>query len=425
MLKKLIPLILSVMLLSFFGCGKGDAGKKIIRLGFRGTVEEGRIMEAANKKWQKIHPDIKVVLENTSGDYVSKVLPQAAGNTAPDVIFAEVMEFVPFVSKGLFLSLNDFIKADTTFNIKDYFPEVVGRYTVNDQIYCIPRDTAPFACVYYNKKLFDQQGVAYPKDSWTMDEFLETAKKLTLRNQKDKSVIQYGYYGWTWLNFIYAFGGKVVDNVKKPTRCLMDSPEAVKGLQFYADLCNVSKVMPTPIAIQNVGMGASDMFMTGRLAMFGSGIWETPRFRSIKDFDWDIAMFPKGPSGIRGFGTGGSGYCINAKTKYPQEAWLVLKYFSGEAGQINNAETGLAQPALINLAKGEYWAKSKEKPLNKGMLNDAVKYTVYEPFIPSWVEARQKYVDPQLDKVFNGEITAAQFAQQVVPLVNKSMFEKQ
>ena len=44
--------------------------------------------------------------------------------------------------------------------------------------YLLPKDFSPLA-VYYNKKLFDAAGVAYPKDGWTWDEFLDTAQKLT------------------------------------------------------------------------------------------------------------------------------------------------------------------------------------------------------------------------------------------------------
>ena len=42
--------------------------------------------------------------------------------------------------------------------------------------------------VYYNKKMFDDAGIAYPSDGWTWTEFQEIAQKLT-----DKSKKQYGF----------------------------------------------------------------------------------------------------------------------------------------------------------------------------------------------------------------------------------------
>ncbi len=35
---------------------------------------------------------------------------------------------------------------------------------------------------------------------------------------------------------MYAFGGSLVDNVKNPTRCTLDSKESIAGIQFYSDL---------------------------------------------------------------------------------------------------------------------------------------------------------------------------------------------
>ncbi|MDD5067720.1 MAG: extracellular solute-binding protein, partial [bacterium] len=167
----------------------------------------------------------------------------------------------------------------------------------------------------------------------------------------------------------------------------------------------------------------ADMVMAGKLAMMRSGIWETPRFRNIKSFDWDVAMFPKGPV-KRAFGSGGSGYCIVRTTKHPEEAWEVLKALSGDYGQEMLARGGLAQPANMRIAGGEYWAKSPEKPLNKKMLNEAVRYTMYEPFNPLWQEAQSKYLGSALDMFFNNEITSGQFARDTVPKLNSLMFRK-
>ncbi len=38
--------------------------------------------------------------------------------------------------------------------------------------------------MFYAKKIFDDAGVPYPKDDWTFDQFVETAKKLTNADKK-------------------------------------------------------------------------------------------------------------------------------------------------------------------------------------------------------------------------------------------------
>jgi multiple sugar transport system substrate-binding protein len=271
--------------------------------------------------------------------------------------------------------------------------------------------------VYYNKKLFNEVGISYPTDDWDWNQFLDKAEKLTKIGEG--RVTQYGFYGWAWQNFVYSNGGKMVDNVENPTRFTLNESRALEGLQFYTDLMYKYKVMPSSVDIKNLGIGVQQMFIMGRIGMFCSGIWETPIFRKIKDFEWDVVMFPKGLSGERGFGTGGSAYCILKTTQHPKEAWEVVKALTGEKGQIMLAETGLAQPANRKIAEGVYWAESPKLPLNKKMLNEAVKYVVYEPFHPQWREAQELYINPQLDLVFNNETTPKEALDKIESEVNK------
>jgi len=419
---------LSVAMLSLsviLGCGSGGkenaktaAGPVEIKVAFWGAPDEVNIISEIIDKWQALHPEILVRLEHTPyRGYVDKLLTRIAGRAAPDVICTEVDLFVTFQTKGVLLDLTPFLEEDKELDLNEFYPAEIDRFSVNGRIYAIPRDTAPFACVYYNKKMFDEAGVTYPADDWDVNDMLDKARKLT-RINTDGTVAQYGFYAWAWQNFVYAFGGGLVDDVKNPTRCALDSKESIAALQFYADLINVHKVQPSTVAMSNLAMGVQGMFMTGRLAMFASGIWETPGLRKITGFDWDVAMFPKGPTGIRGIGTGGSGYCILKESKHPGEAFEVIKAFTGRQAQMQLADTGLAQPAMMSIASGEHWAGDNKPPRNKKMLNEAMKYVVYDPFSPFWREARELYINPELDMVFIGKKSAEEAVNNFINKVN-------
>ena len=92
------------------------------------------------------------------------------------------------------------LNADNQF-VQDY----TFTYTVDGKVYAVAKDTDSYA-VFYNKALFDQAGVPYPDDSWTIADFCETAKKMTSD----------GVVGWTsstsdrvWYNFIWSNGGQI------------------------------------------------------------------------------------------------------------------------------------------------------------------------------------------------------------------------
>ncbi|MCX5656786.1 MAG: sugar ABC transporter substrate-binding protein [Candidatus Omnitrophica bacterium] len=375
MSRRILALVL-IFCLFICGCGKKEVKSSVpvIRVAFWGTPEEVEIIQGIIEPWQKEHPEIKVELEHTPfSGYVSKILTRIAGGSAPDVICTEA--------------------------------------------------NAPYACVYYNKKLFDTKGVSYPTDDWTWSDLLEKAKALTQFDEQGR-VVQYGFYTWAWQNFIYSNGGSLVDSVTKPTRCLMDSPRALEGLEFYVDLIHKYKVSPTPSALINLGMGVQMMFMTGRLAMLGSGVWETPILRKQENFDWDVVMFPKGPGGVHSFGTGGSAYTILKTTKYPKEAWEVLKALTSEPAQIILADSGLAQPANRDIAEGAHFALDNMLPRNKKMLNEAVKYVIYDPFHPRWREINELFIVPELDIIFNGQEPVKEGIFKIVPDINRILSEK-
>ena len=83
-----------------------------------------------------------------------KILTRIAGGAAPDIIATEVDYFVTFASKGVLENLNPYFESDPTgFSKEEFFDGIVSRFTRSEQLLAIPRDIAPFACVFYNKKL--------------------------------------------------------------------------------------------------------------------------------------------------------------------------------------------------------------------------------------------------------------------------------
>lgn len=409
----------------FASCGKGPttSGPAEVKVAFWGSPEEVDIITHSIEGWQAAHPEIKVVFEHTPyTGYDSKILTRIAGGAAPDIIATEVNYFVTFASKGVLENLTPFTEKDPDFRAVDFFPQIIDRFTLNGNLYAVPRDVAPFACVFYNKDLFDQAGIPYPTDDWTWDDLLRMARALTKQDASGRTV-QYGFYGWAWQNFVYGNGGGLVDDVKNPTRTRITDPATIEGLQFYSDLPNLYKVAPTPVALSNLGMGVDMMFASGRLAMFLSGIWETPLLRNYK-FKWDVAMFPKNKQGVRAFGTGGSGYAILRSSKHKKEAWEVIKALTGDEGQSRLAERGLAQPARIQVAQSGHWATHPAPPANKAMLNEAVQHVVFDPFHPRWREIEGKYLLPAFELVFTGKKTAEEVARELEPKINAILHGK-
>ena len=79
----------------------------------------------------------------------------------------------------------------------------------------------------------------------------------------------------------------------------------------------------------------------------------------------------------------------------------------------------MTQPAIKSIATGPYFAESPALPKNKSMLNEAIKYVVYEPFHPKWREINELYIVPELDLGFNGTESAEAAAEKIAIEANK------
>jgi multiple sugar transport system substrate-binding protein len=425
-IKPLFVLIFIGIILAcvFSACGK-LSNKITLRCSYWGDLKEIAIITDTVKRFEAQNPGIEVKLERyPAGDpYLEKLLTLLAGGEAPDVMFVNAEQFINFADKGIFMPLNDSIKKDN-FDVGKYYKKIVDKYTIDNNIYAIPRDIAPVCVVYYNKKLFDDAKVKYPTNDWNWNDLVDKAKKLT--KFSNNIMTQYGFADdWNiWDAFVLGNGGAMVDDVKKPTKCVLDSQAAIGGIQFRKDLIYKYKVTPSPSNLSAMGgVGSADLFVQGKVAMFFSGIWKTPMFRDIKNLEWDVVMFPKNPQGKRGFPMSGSGYSVLKATKHPDEAWKLVTYLAGEDGQIELAQTGLAQPAITAIAESKNFLDGQD-PKGKAFLLDAVNYGTFWPDSTNWNEARNAYIFPALDKVWSGEKDAKDVMPDMVKRINENLFNK-
>ncbi len=398
-----------LFVLALLGMGCSKFGSSSIKISSWGDPKENEILQGLVADFNASHPNTKVELQRVPwGEYNTKLLTQVAGGIAPDVIFVSTDNIADLYPRGILEPLDEYIHADN-FALGDFYPSVIDRFTIGGHVYGIPRDVSPVCVVYFNKKAFDDAKLSYPTDDWNFTEFLADAKALT-RRDADGHTSQWGFADdWGMVEpFVYCAGGRWVDNPQKPNQYAFNSPAFISGLQFRADLILKHKVMPGPSNVTAMGgMGSSDMFVNGTCAMFLSGIWKTPAFRDIQKFDWDVAMFPKGTTGQRGYQDGGSGYGILKSSKNKKGAWEFVRFIAGAEGQKKMSGLGLSQPSLMSVAASNVFLDGK-KPLNKKMLLKAVQYGVYEPMATNWKEIRDGFITPTFDPIWSGKITGAE-----------------
>jgi len=421
MKSKVLVALLSILVLSA-GCGKKQDTVRLAQF----LTDPVLIAKLNNvlKDIEARHPGLAIQLDNIPySEYQQKIATEMAGGNPPDVVFVEVNNFVDLYLRGALEDLTPYCQKDN-LDLKGYYDGVVHRFSQDGKIFAIPQDTAPSGLIYYNRKYFREAGLPYPKDDWTWPEpFLTICQKLT---QKDSTgrITRFAFvdaYNTQYENFMFGNGADYVDNPDNPTRMTLDSPNALEAIDFRYALIQKYHVSPDPSQIQTFSLasGQMDMFLQGQTAMLSSGIWQTPRFLENKSLDFDVVEFPHGPHGGKGWGTGGSGYAIAKGSKNKDLAWLVVKEITSAASVSQMAETGMLQPALVDLAKSDVFLKAPGAD-HKAILLEMPKYSHYQPFLANWSEILTSMIIPALDKCWLGTETPAQ----VVPKLNKEINDK-
>jgi multiple sugar transport system substrate-binding protein len=386
-MKKLLYLTMTLYLCVILtGCTIKHHTKTIIKFSTWGSESEIKILKPLLKDFEKENPDITVELIHIPKNYFQKLHLLVASNLTPDVIFINNTSAPIYYQNGILQDLTPYFN-----NKKDFFTQSLDGFKYQNRLYAIPRDISNLV-IYYNKDLFEKYHVNYPNKNWTLEDFLETAKKLTHKNLFGVGFEDSPLY---WTPFLWSNGGDLID---------MKNPKSLEGLQFYANLRNKYKVAPPKSFYGNTTM--SELFMESKIAMQINGRWCVPRYREDLRFDWDIAPFPKGKNGSIVDGDS-SGWAMSANSKHKKEAWKLIYFLSSEKSSKKFTSSGLIIPAQVNVANSEIFLNKTQKPKNSQIFIDIIK-TSKPTFANKNFSEMQDLVQEIIEPVFNGQKTSKQ-----------------
>jgi multiple sugar transport system substrate-binding protein len=275
-----------------------SAEKATITLATWAGADESKELQAVIDKVNAEATDFQIVHQAIPADYYTKVQTMIAGNTAPDLMWLS-QEFVAnYADNGAIMDITDQVAALSDMpaaKLDDYYPGSLAVAKYQDRLYGLPWIAQPVV-LYYNPALFEAAGIAPPDESWTWDTFKDAAKQLTLKDASG-NITQYGtsFSGWPPIQmFIWQAGGEVITPDLKSSP--IDSPEAIQGEQFYADIIyNPEYAVPEDV-IKEQGFG--EMAKAGKVAMFFGGAADDLDYAYQKDpknAKMMMALVPKGP----------------------------------------------------------------------------------------------------------------------------------
>jgi multiple sugar transport system substrate-binding protein len=400
-----------------------EVGRTTIRYMAWGNPEQlGAEMELV-KEFERRHPDIHVRLTLVPGSaYYQKLQVMLASGTAPDVFRCDHYQFPAYAHRGYFMPLKDFIAADKDFRFEDYFHFAIREGMYRGEFYG-PNVLFGARVIYYNKTAFEKEGltdpyVLYKRGEWTTDRFLDAAKRLTKFDDRGMPV-QFGVLfssleAWT---FLWAFGGDIL--TADGSRCVMDTPEAIRGLQYLQDL--LFKWHVTPTAAESALSAYT--FESGRIAMLFNWAGQAPIYRQIRDFQWDIVPVPAGPAG-RFSMLKGNQLLMYRGTKHPREVWEFMKFYvsrDGEGILCTQLRRGMA--TRKDVAFSPAYLQSAQPPFQNDVWVDQFKYGRELPITDRWMFWQREW-NKEFELLMLGHVTAEEMARRAVPAIDAALTEE-
>lgn len=381
----------------------------IVYWALQGENGDNNLVRGVIEPFEEQYTDVKVDFQEVPWEgYYEKYQTLSAAGQAPDLAFASAAWIQDFARLGIALNLDPFVEMNGVFGPEDadvYFLKTLDglRYPGTEgSLYAIPYEWVTII-FYFNKDIFDAASEPYPTNDWTYSQILEVGQRLT-QGEGDR-IDQFGFIShWDYSildSSLHANGGSILN--EDYTQALLDSEQNVETVQWWVDLIQEHKIAPLPAEFAEGG--PTNLFGSGRVAMAILGVWGVQDFREQAEFNWDIAMLPKGTEKQTAVQWPNQ-LAISAKTEHPDEAFDFAMFAIRPDRPADTVGIGKV-PVVKSLAYSEAWAEEDKLPEHKEAILEMGELTVPLEMGFRWTEWRNA-MDQELQLSYIGERPVAQ-----------------
>jgi len=396
----------------------------VVRFTHWGDFREYQMWQEIIAAFHEANPDVRVQQEYIVGfRYETKIQQQIVSGDAPDVIMFQDEPFPTFAPRG-FADLTEFL--DTPGRSvdlhRDFFDTAVESFMLDARPHALPLFGGGVLIVW-NKRCFARadryhgRRIRRPWDDWTVKDFLEIARELTIDEDGDGRIDQFGFMLPHWvyyLPFIWSYGAEVLDETRTEWR--LTGPAAVEVFTLYRKMRWDYRICPTPV--EQSEMLTDTAFFTGRIAMCVNGPWLQPFLnatslgpRDGKPPEYAVTHIPYGPTGKRYTRVTWDGLCMykGLTPERKARAWKFMHFACTRPGQDIVSRCQRSVPAYKPSAET---FKKYDTGSGSYRFVDAFDYCRLQPITRKWYPMDREIRD-YVDLIRDNELTGRQFIEQL------------
>ena len=386
--------IISLIIITLLSCSKKASDENTIKVWHVQNVgEQVLIKERAGERFKKENPgyDVEIVALKDNA-YKTQIQIALGANTPPDVFFTWTGGgMIDYIKAGKIIDLTPYIaKYDLSNRL---VPASLLQASYEGKIYALPVDSTTIAMVFYNKKLFEENGWTVPT---TLTELESLCDKMLAKGIKPFALANKTKWpaSMIYMSLVQRIGGTKVfyDAANRVNGGSFENPAFIEAAKKFVEWVDKGYFNEGFNGLDyNTGQGRALMY-TGKTAMEINGSFLTISMLSENpDFfnnNLDAFIFPAiegskaNPKELIG-SAGDMFYCISSTSKNPDMAFKLLERFVDDQAVKENLDIGIIPP--IKNASPE------------GTISKKIAAAVNEaPAIQLWYD---QYLPPELAQV--------------------------
>lgn len=389
------------------------SSKEVIR--FRITWQDfsgrGEAIKRMVSQYNEANPG-SIPVEVVGGDEDLELIKADLSANEKNTIYVLPYRYVQF-----FGSLSTLSKLESNFEpeLDLFYPKLLELGTVDHHVFGIPW-IGHSICLLYNESLVQKAGIDMAGIT-SLDKL--TAALQSIESHTDAKGIglvgaNHNDVSWMVNQFIYGFGGKLVDSSGKMVA--VNSIQARKALDYYR---NVLGRYAQPTWVDDTGTEVMKAFLNQEIAFEFQGVW------GVTDVEKNGNPFKVGIIELNKIGL------------YPEVGPLMLSVSSAIDPAIKPQAVKFMQYLISSdaqsiIMKGEYSPEHDayfpfRVPVRKDLIDSVLKekYPQFIPFVhgfenpsidvpvPRWQIIKDKYYAPGLHQVMAGNLSIDQFLTQL------------
>lgn len=330
-LSALLIISLIVCIVPITGCsdlGQGKGGKVKTLKFMRG----GNILDADKAAFKAMEEKYGVKVEEIIcqyGEEQQKIVTSIAANDAIDVAALGVNQFPLYAKQQWVLPLEEYIDVNSDTLGKSVMETM---FTYKGKIYCATpiKSISPYV-LYYNKRLFEQEGLPdpltyYREGKWNWDTFKAICAVFTRDTDGDGVIDRWGYAGW-YRDCFYGLNhcSPVALDDNDNYVLNFNDPKVKRSLEMMREMWHAKKYAGIE------GDNIYDSFYAGKNAFLNEYSWAEKNIIKAKqdgicDFEYGVVPAPYGPDNTEKYNlVYVGGFSIINGSKSPETAGKLIE----------------------------------------------------------------------------------------------------